>query len=76
MIGVNAIVLPGATIGESVVGVDSVVTKDIPSNSIAVEYPARVLGHIRTERYGRIVARIRNDATTVCSTSNEAFMQP
>ena len=62
MIGVNAIVLPGITIGDSVVvGAGSVVNKDIPSNSIAVGNPARVVGHIATERYGRIIARLSND---------------
>jgi len=42
-IGTGAIILQGVTIGEnSVVGAGSVVTKDIPPNSIAVGVPARV----------------------------------
>lgn len=44
VIGMNATILPGVTIGnEVVIGAGSVVTKDIPSNSIAVGNPARVI---------------------------------
>lgn len=43
-IGENVIVLPGASVGDnSIVGAGAVVTKDIPSNSIAVGNPARVI---------------------------------
>ncbi|OWT33038.1 hypothetical protein BGI41_04520 [Methanobrevibacter sp. 87.7] len=43
-IGVNAIILPGVTIGDNVViGAGSVVTHDIPSNTVAVGSPARVI---------------------------------
>lgn len=43
-IGANAIILPGVTIGDNVViGSGSIVTKDIPSNSIAVGNPACVI---------------------------------
>lgn len=46
-IGANAVVLPGVTIGEnSVIGAGSVVTKDIPSNVVAVGNPCRVLREI------------------------------
>jgi acetyltransferase-like isoleucine patch superfamily enzyme len=46
-IGHNAIIMPGVTIGTNVViGAGSVVTKDIPSNSVAVGVPARVIKHI------------------------------
>ena len=42
-IGGNCTILPGVTIGDnSVIGAGSVVTKDIPSNSIAVGNPAKV----------------------------------
>lgn len=43
-IGMNSIVLPGITIGhDSIVGAGSVVTKDIPPNSIAVGNPAKII---------------------------------
>lgn len=44
-IGVNSIVLPGVSIGSRcVIGAGSVVTKSIPSGSVAVGTPARVVG--------------------------------
>ncbi len=43
-IGSGAIVLPGVIIGDNaVVGAGSVVTKDIPANSLAYGTPARVI---------------------------------
>lgn len=46
-IGASSIVLPGVTIGKnSIIGAGSVVTKDIPENSIAVGNPAKVIGAI------------------------------
>ena len=43
-IGAGAIILPGVTIGNnSVIGAGSIVTKDIPSDTIAVGNPCRVL---------------------------------
>jgi len=43
-IGANVFVLPGVTIGRhSVVGANSVVNRDIPSYSVAVGGPARVM---------------------------------
>lgn len=54
-IGAGAIIVPGISIGDNVVvGAGSVVTKDIPSNVIAVGNPCKVLrelnGHDREER--------------------------
>lgn len=46
-IGAGAIIVPGITIGDNVViGAGSVVTKDIPSNVIAVGNPCKVLREI------------------------------
>lgn len=46
-IGAGALILPGVTIGDNVVvGAGSVVTKDLPSNVIAVGNPCRVLREI------------------------------
>ena len=46
-IGTHAIILPGVTIGDRVViGAGSVVTKDVPANSVAVGNPAKVIKHI------------------------------
>ena len=46
-IGAGAIIVPGITIGDNVViGAGSVVTKDIPSNVVAVGNPCRILREI------------------------------
>ena len=46
-IGAGAVILPGVTIGEnSVIGAGSVVTKDIPKNSVAYGNPCRVVREI------------------------------
>ena len=46
-IGGNVVVLPGVTIGDNcVIGAGSVVTKDIPENSVAVGNPCRVMKKI------------------------------
>ena len=46
-IGANSVVLPGVTIGDNVIiGACSLVNKDIPSNSIAVGNPCKVIKHI------------------------------
>lgn len=46
-IGANTVINPGVTIGDNVViGSGSVVTKDIPSNCVAVGNPCKVLRYI------------------------------
>lgn len=46
-IGGNVVVLPGVTIGDNVtIGAGSVVTKDIPSNTVAHGNPCRVVKNI------------------------------
>jgi acetyltransferase-like isoleucine patch superfamily enzyme len=54
-LGVNAIILPGVTIGEgSIIGAGSVVTKDVPPYSVAVGNPARVIRSV-TEAEGGLL---------------------
>ncbi|AFU98946.1 acyltransferase [Simiduia agarivorans] len=49
-IGDSVIVLPGVTIGEgSIIGTGSIVTKDVPPNSVAIGSPAKVVD--TTEKY-------------------------
>ena len=51
-IGWDAIIMPGVTIGDNVViGCGSIVTKDVPSNSVAAGVPARVIESI--DEYAR-----------------------
>lgn len=46
-IGAGAILLPGVSVGDNtVIGAGSVVTRDIPANSVAVGNPCRVLREI------------------------------
>ncbi len=46
-VGAGAVILPGITVGDNVVvGAGSVVTKDLPSNVVAVGNPCRVLREI------------------------------
>jgi acetyltransferase-like isoleucine patch superfamily enzyme len=54
-IGARSIVMPGVKIGDgSVIGAGSVVTKNVPPNSIVAGNPARVLQKdIEVEAYGR-----------------------
>ena len=53
-IGGSSILLPGIRVGNHcIIGAGSVVTKDIPDNSIAVGNPARIVrGGIQTTEYG------------------------
>ncbi|EGQ8488587.1 sugar O-acetyltransferase [Vibrio alginolyticus] len=54
-IGANVVVLPGVSIGfGAVVGAGSVVTQDVPKNTVVVGNPARVVKeNINTEQAGR-----------------------
>ena len=46
-LGGNVVVMKGVTIGEnSIIGMNSIVTKDIPANSIAVGSPAKVVKNL------------------------------
>lgn len=55
-IGANAIIMCGITIGDEViVGSGAIVTKDVPSNSIVVGNPARVIkSGIKTNKFGQL----------------------
>jgi len=56
LLGARSIVLPGIIIGDHVViGAGSVVTRDIPANSLAAGNPARVIRKIDTGIYGKIL---------------------
>ncbi len=47
-IGANATIICGVTIGEnSIIGAGSVVTKDVPNNSIVVGNPAKIIGKVK-----------------------------
>ena len=55
VIGIRSIVMPGITIGDqSVIGGGSVVTKNIPSNCIAVGNPAKVIKEGVSVKNGQI----------------------
>jgi maltose O-acetyltransferase len=46
-IGMGSIILPGVNVGKNVIiGAGSVVTKDIPDNSIVAGNPARIIGNV------------------------------
>ena len=48
-IGANVTILPGVTIGKNcIIGAGSVVTRDIPDNSVAVGVPCRVISDTKT----------------------------
>ncbi len=62
-IGGESLILPGVTIGDNcVVGAGSVVTKDVPSHSIAAGNPARIVrSDIEVGHYGRFLTAEDNE---------------
>lgn len=56
VIGINAIIMPGVHIGDEVIiGSGAIVTKDIPSNSIAAGNPAKVIKTNIHVRNGQLI---------------------
>jgi acetyltransferase-like isoleucine patch superfamily enzyme len=56
-LGYGVIVMPGVTIGEnSIIGAGSLVTRDVPANSIAAGHPAVVIRQRDTDELERTVA--------------------
>lgn len=47
-VGAGVIILPGVNIGEkSIIGANSVVTKDVPSNSVVAGVPAKIIRYLQ-----------------------------
>lgn len=67
-IGMNTVILPGITIGDNVIiGACSVVTKDVPSNSIVVGIPAKQISDLDS-----FVNKVKKDCVpTLGMTSKE-----
>lgn len=55
-VGANAIIMPGIHIGDNVIiGSGAIVTKDVPSGSIVVGNPAKIIkSGIKTKKYGQL----------------------
>ena len=71
-IGFGSIILPGMTIGDNVViGARSVVTKDIPANTIAAGVPARAIKS--TDEYEASCDRYIENTKRLSTTDKRAF---
>jgi acetyltransferase-like isoleucine patch superfamily enzyme len=56
-IGVNSIIMPGIEVcNNSIVAAGSIVTKDVPANSIVAGNPAKIIkSNINTTTYGKLI---------------------
>ena len=53
-IGGNSTILPGVKIGRgAIIGAGSVVTKNVPENSVVYGNPAKIAGNVNEKRYGK-----------------------
>jgi len=58
-IGINAIIMPGVTIGpDAVVGANSVVTRDVPQGTVVAGSPARVIMTIEEYRERKLPQKV------------------
>ena len=61
-IGGRSVILYDVTIGDNVIiGAGSVVTRDVPSGSVAVGCPARIIGHF-VDSVGRFIEVNKTEA--------------
>lgn len=58
-IGANCVIKKGVNIGEnSMIGMNSVVTKDIPANCVAVGIPAKIIRELKVEKSNDCTIRL------------------
>lgn len=75
-LGGNVCVLPGVTIGRgAVVGAGSVVTKDVPANSVVVGNPARVVRTLKPTEGEESQAKRKDDATIESLVKRVEFLE-
>lgn len=70
-IGVNSIIMPGVTIGpNAIVGVGSIVTKDVPPDTVVAGVPARVVCTLEQH-----IERYRSSMFTLKATSRDELRE-
>lgn len=72
-VGVNAMIMPGVTIGDNcVIGAGAIVTKDIPACSVAVGVPARVIETVE-EYYEKVKDKV-DDTKKMTPSEKKAYV--